>query len=213
MNRRKGIFIAAAVLAVCALCYLKIGNPAAAFHNHRLEKTIASVGDREEVTLKEIVPFGWDAVYSPAPYASREEIAGSTGFGSPDIRENNLNEGMTRLLFVKGDRVTASVLGCGRDSGYCIGFLSRVAFDEHALFHVSHKDGIVTLIRAERTRRLKMDQRARLNGFAVQPGAFDCLEIFRGSGISDYSTVMTETGQPSRASSAALSAPAGTGLV
>lgn len=53
----------------------------------------------------------WDTPYTFGAYQSKDEIEDIIGFQSADIRENNMNEGMAHLLFVKNDKVVASILG------------------------------------------------------------------------------------------------------
>ena len=149
MWRTKMTALALAVLTLCAVGYAAAGNPVVALHNGRLKKAISEAGDRETVMLNELIPFDWDCVYTFSPYTGREEIARIIGFDSVSIKENNVDEGMVHLLFVKDKKVTASILGHGEVLGYRIEFPSVVTFAENALFHVSRANGVVTLTYAE----------------------------------------------------------------
>ncbi len=147
MRRKKAAVIVLVILALCAVGYAVVGNPAVARHNRQAKAALAAVEDGETVTLNEVIPFTWDRVYTIAPYTSREEIAGIIGFDSPDIQENNVSEGMVHLLFVKDGKVTASILGYDETLGYRIEFPSVVTFEEKTPFLASKADGIVTLNR------------------------------------------------------------------
>ena len=95
--------------------------------------------------LNEVVPFDWDIVYTFQPYTPKENIEEIIGFKSSSIKENNINEGMVHLLFVKGEKVVASILGYSTNLGYRLDFPSKVTFVENAQFKVSIIDNIVTL--------------------------------------------------------------------
>lgn len=147
MRRKKAAVIVLVMLALCAVGYAVVENPAVALHNRQVKAALAAVEDGETVTLNEVIPFAWDRVYTIAPYTSREEIAGIIGFDSPDIQVNNVSEGMVHLLFVKDGKVTASILGYEAAFGVRINFSSVVTFEEKTPFLASKADGIVTLNR------------------------------------------------------------------
>lgn len=122
---------------------LLIGNPVVAYHNHELGKAITSLNTRE-TTLNAVVPFEWDLVYTFAPYTSQSEIEELIGFRSGSIRMA-VNEGMVQLLFVKGDRVVASICGYDSSLGYDVNFTDSVIYDENTIFAVSRDSGITIL--------------------------------------------------------------------
>ena len=124
--------------------YLAIGNPVISINNQKLENSIKSI-DRDVIKLNEIVPFDWDVVYTFEPYASKESIEEIIGFKSADIKENNINEGMVHLLFVKDEKVVASVLGYSENFGYRLDFPSKVTYTQNAQFNVTTSEGIVIL--------------------------------------------------------------------
>ena len=125
------------------------GSPAVLINNWKLKQSVNSLKEGTSVFLNEVVPFRWDTLYTFGPYESREEIAKKIGFQSPDIKENNVNEGMVHLLFVRDHSVEASVLGYGSNLGYMIDFTSKedykITYDENARFTVNKKDGITEL--------------------------------------------------------------------
>ena len=137
------IILSCACLVVIA-GYLVIGNPAVFLNNHKLEKSVKSINS-DTVKLNDIVPFDWDTVYTFEPYSSKESIEEVIGFKSADIKENNINEGLVHLLFVKDKKVVASILGYSTDLGYRIDFPSEVTFAENAQFNVTFADDITTL--------------------------------------------------------------------
>ncbi|MBZ4665262.1 hypothetical protein [Mahella sp.] len=146
------IIIIACIALIGVLGYLLIGNPIMFINNQKLKNSVQSI-DSETVQLNDVVPFEWDFLYTFDPYQSKEEIEKIVRFKSADIKENNINEGMVHLLFVKGDKVVASILGYGSNLGYNIDFTSKeeqnVTFVEDAQFNVTRADGIITLIYAK----------------------------------------------------------------
>lgn len=138
----------ACVILIAAIGYLAIGNSVVFMNNQKLAKSVKSISS-ETVRLNEVVPFEWDAVYTFAPYSSKEEIETIIGFESADIKENNINEGMVHLLFVKNKKVAASILGYQDNLGYCIEFASKVTFEEDAKFNVTKTDNVTVLSYAD----------------------------------------------------------------
>lgn len=124
--------------------YLIIGNPIVFINNQKLENTIKAI-DATTVNINEIVPFDWDTIYTFEPYEPKESIQEIIGFKSNEIKVNNINEGMVHLLFVKDEKVVASVLGYSKNLGYRLDFSSKVEFDENAVFNVKMSDGVVEL--------------------------------------------------------------------
>ncbi len=126
-----------------------IGNPVIFLNNQKLKQAVCSLKSGEIVSLNETVPFAWDVLYTFEPYQSRAEIEQIIGFRSNDIQENNVNEGMVHLLFVKGHTVAASVLGYSGNLGYDIDFAAKknqcIDYAEYAYFAVTETDGITLL--------------------------------------------------------------------
>lgn len=148
-NKRKvSIMILACIVLIVLAGYLIVGNPIIFINNQKLEKAIQSVAT-ETVYLNNVVPFEWDKLYTFGAYSSRAEIEDIIGFKSTDIKENNINEGMVHLLFVKGNKVVASILGYGSNLGYSIDFTDKdgrqITFEENALFEVTSAEGIMRL--------------------------------------------------------------------
>lgn len=131
-------------ILVAILGYLVIGDPIVLINNQKLGNSIKSI-QSDNIKLNEVVPFDWDVVYTFEPYSSKESIEEIVGFKSGNIKENNINEGMVHLLFVKGEKVVASILGYSTNLGYRLDFPSKVSFAENAQFNVSIIDNIVRL--------------------------------------------------------------------
>lgn len=138
------ITIIFSTILVAILGYLVVGNPVVLINNYKLENSIKSI-QSDNIKLNEVVPFDWDIVYTFQPYTPKENIEEIIGFKSSSIKENNINEGMVHLLFVKGEKVVASILGYSTNLGYRLDFPSKVTFVENAQFKVSIIDNIVTL--------------------------------------------------------------------
>ncbi|MFV0315172.1 MAG: hypothetical protein ACK5I7_08735 [Anaerotignum sp.] len=113
-------------------------------NNQKLESSMKSIHS-ETVKLNEVIPFEWDSLYTFKPYESRENIEEVIGFKSAYIEENNINEGMVYLLFVKDEKVICNVVGYSQDLGYDIDFVSEVAFAEDAEFDVIKTEDVTTL--------------------------------------------------------------------
>lgn len=141
------LMICGAVLT--AAVFFIIGNPVVLLNNQKLKQAVCSLKSGEIVSLNETVPFAWDVLYTFEPYQSRAEIEQIIGFRSNDIQENDVNEGMVHLLFVKGGKVAASVLGYSGNLGYGIDFAAkenrRIAYAENAQFTATKIDGITML--------------------------------------------------------------------
>ena len=133
------------VLLVTALILGR--HPVMRWNSSRL-KAAVQAAEGDTVTLNEVVPFGWDTVYTFAPYESKAEIEETIGFSSSAIQENWINEGMVHLLFVKDQNVVASVLGYPEELGYSIDFNGQVTRAEEALFRVERKGDVTRLIQA-----------------------------------------------------------------
>lgn len=144
------ILVLMCIVLIVVMGYLMIGNPFVFINNQKLKKSIGSLDDNKIVSLNEVIPFEWDFLYTFEPYQSKEEIAEIIGFQSNDIKENNINEGMVHLLFVKNHKVVASILSYSSNLGYNIDFSSKenlkVSHAENTQFFVTKDDGITYLI-------------------------------------------------------------------
>ena len=145
MKALKAALIFLVTLAVISAgAYLLCGNPMVHIRNRQLKNAVTSLTE-DSITLNEAVPFDWDAVYTFPPYIDKEDIEKIVGFKSPVIEANQINEGMVHLLFVKEEKVMASVLGYPDNLGYSISFPDVIHAEDETEFAVSHKDGITVL--------------------------------------------------------------------
>lgn len=137
--------------------YILFGNPFVSWNDNKLEKAMDDLS-AETITLEEIVPFEWDEVYTFDPYTSREEIAETIGFDSPEIKET-VSEFMTQLIFVKNDKIVSSICKYPDRAGFYINLWDGhrnphggcyVEYGDNLLFSVEQKESCKYLEVAER---------------------------------------------------------------
>ena len=139
-KKRYGLILIFIVLLSAG--FLFIGKPGIAINNRQLKKVFTAISDVEVITLDEVVPFEWDKVYTFTPYTSKEEIEKVIGFSSPAITET-VNEGMVQLIFVKEDKIVASVCGYSGSLGYSVQFEGMITYGAGTKFEVEYKDDII----------------------------------------------------------------------
>lgn len=137
------------IVVFVVFCISLIGNPVVKYNNYRLKKTVTALEEGATVTLNEVIPFEWDAVYTFSPYTSEEEIEQIIGFKSRDIVANDVNEGMVHLIFTKGEKVQAAVLGYPSNLGYRIDFFQKVTYDRKIPFTVTENKDFIDILQAE----------------------------------------------------------------
>jgi len=144
---KKWIPIIAGILfvAIVGICVYMV-NPTLRYHNMQVSKAMEQLRERdgEEVSLNEVIPFSWDAVYTFAPYTSQKTMEERIGFSSKDITET-VNEGMTQLIFVKDKKVVASICGYSDKLGYCIEFTDCIEMKDEVVFEVNATEEQVLL--------------------------------------------------------------------
>jgi hypothetical protein len=138
-----------AVLVLCALSYAMLGNPSVAYNNHKLNKAMTSI-DKQSILLNEVVPFEWDAVYTFDPYTPMSVMEDKLGFRSNDLEEA-VNEGMTQLIFIKGQKVVSCICGYPDSLGYSVSFnmgdksYQKIMYSDNAMFAVDKCSNITRL--------------------------------------------------------------------
>ncbi len=151
MKKKRTILFMIALSAVLGvfLAFFLI-NPLVYSNNQKLKQAVMSVKS-DTVSLNETVPFTWDAVYTFAPYITKNEIEKIIGFKSNSIQET-VNDGMIQLVFIKGSKVVSSICGYSEDLGYNIYFpikegnyYSKIDFKENPVFSVMRVDDVVKL--------------------------------------------------------------------
>lgn len=125
--------------------YAFFGSPAEICRRRALRQAMAAVEDGE-VTLNEIVPFAWDAMYTYEPYMSREEAEEMMQIPVRGLKQS-VSEDAVQLVFVKDGRMACNVCGYISREGY--GFLwwsGRLDFAEETVFQAKRDaDGILWL--------------------------------------------------------------------
>ncbi|MDF2546164.1 MAG: lipoprotein [Anaerosolibacter sp.] len=138
-----------AIAIVIALIVAVIGNPIVYHNNQKLKESVLSL-ELGSVSLNNVVPFDWDAVYTFDPYTSKSEIEDVLGFESSDIKET-VNEGMVQLIFVRDQKIVSSVCGYAYRLGYDIHLTTgssnyqKISYDDKAMFTVERKLDIIWL--------------------------------------------------------------------
>ena len=105
MKKLKKLLIVLFAL-LCIAYYLLFGSPLVDWRNEKLAEATNNI-TTETITLEELVPFAWDAVYVFEPYTSKEEVAETLGFRSVEINES-WTESQNWYYFVKGKRIVAN---------------------------------------------------------------------------------------------------------
>lgn len=138
------ILLAAALCAV--LAWALLGDPRMLWREKALQRALRALPESQtQVTLNDVVPFAWDAVYTFDPYTDRATMEAEMGVTSRAIEET-VSEGMVQLLFVKNGKLVASVCGYPQNLGYSVEFSRCVRAEEHVVFAVHHTDGLVRLV-------------------------------------------------------------------
>lgn len=138
MTKRNAVF-AGLFLAVTLAGLWLVFSQVESFRNARRLKSALTALPEGSTTLEQAIPFDWEAVYSFAPYTSREEIARTIGFDSPEISET-MGEGMTQLIFVEDERVVLCICAYPENLGYDVDFAGCVRYGEHTRFAVRQGD-------------------------------------------------------------------------
>lgn len=139
--QKKKMTLLIVVLALLSVVWYS--NPILKYHNVSLKRAVTNL-QAQEITLNEVVPFGWDAVYTFPPYMTREAIEAEIGIHSRSIPQT-VSEGQVQLIFVKGTQIVTSVCAYPKEVGYNIEFDGKITYAEKAAFTVSNEAGIVHL--------------------------------------------------------------------
>lgn len=144
--KKRIVVIAGVLLVVIVAIGVYMANPMLRYHNSQVSKAMEQLREKngEEISLNEVIPFSWDAVYTFAPYTSKQNIEERIGFSSGAITET-VNEGMTQLIFVKDKKAVASICGYSDKLGYSIEFSDCIEAKDEILFQVNVTDDKVQL--------------------------------------------------------------------
>ena len=146
MKKKKIAIILGIVLTVLVGIFVYMLNPLLRYHNIQLSNAMKQLSEKDgqEIFLNEVVPFSWDAVYTFAPYTSKQSIEEQIGFTSNAITES-VNEGMTQLIFVNDKIVVASICGYSDSLGYMVEFTDCVKRTDKIPFKVHATESYVEL--------------------------------------------------------------------
>lgn len=138
MKKKWIVLILIAVLAVpavyCGTFYHR---------GQSLKRSVLALDDAKQVTLDDIVPFDWDAVYTFPPYTAKSDIEHTLGIRSPFIHET-VSEDMTQLIFTRGRSVIACITGY---PGFNIEFAGRISAGENTVFTTEKTESGLLLLR------------------------------------------------------------------
>lgn len=133
------------MVMLAVLGYAFWGSPAERYRRRALRQAMATVEDGK-VTLNEIVPFAWDAMYTYEPYMSREEVEEMMQVPVRGLKQS-VSEDAVQLVFVKDGHIACNVCGYISREGY--GFLwwsGRLDFEDETVFQAKRDaDGILWL--------------------------------------------------------------------
>lgn len=142
--KKQSCFRIFGALIILVIVFCAFGHPMISLHNGRLKQAILATEGQESIHLNDIVPFDWDTLYTFDPYTSKEEIQETIGCKSFAIRET-VSEGMVQLIFIKDNRVTASVCEYAENLGYQLNFQSPVTKEDDAVFSLSQQGEVLLL--------------------------------------------------------------------
>lgn len=144
--KKRIIAIAGVLLAVIVCVCVYWANPVLRYHNSQVNKVMEQLREKdgEEISLNEVIPFSWDAVYTFTPYTSKQVIEERIGFSSNIITET-VNEGMTQLIFVKDKKVVAFICEYSDKLGYNIEFTDCIKKSDGVVFEINVTESQVQL--------------------------------------------------------------------
>lgn len=145
MKKKIIVLLAVIILLIIGAlgAFLFIGNPKVFSNNKKLKDSLLSLDLNKDISLKEAIPFEFDTLYTFDPYTSKEDIELIIGFKSNSIKEIS-SEGMVQLLFVKNNKVVASICDYSVNLGYKIVNFGNRAYPE-TVFSVYKENKIVIL--------------------------------------------------------------------
>ncbi len=141
--KKKLMFAVIGVICIIIVVYLGFDRLAVKYNNRILKSSITSI-EKKRVSINEVVPFDWDAVYSFEPYTSKKDIEAKIGFKSSFVYET-VSEGMVQLIFIKNKKIVSNTYGYPSFLEYDIKFKGVIKFNEGRKFNVIKNKGVVTL--------------------------------------------------------------------
>lgn len=149
LKKKRRTTVIGAIFLLGVVFFVLVGNPIILKNKYNLGQSIKAISTKG-ITLNEIVPFEWNKVYTFDPYTTKQEIERIIGFQSNNISET-VSEGMTQLIFVKGNRIVCDICGYSDNLGYSVSFstnngsYSIIKYEDNATFSVERIGNIVVL--------------------------------------------------------------------
>lgn len=147
---KKKVAALVVLLAAALFFFLATQQNQITKNNAALQQALTTTTPGESINLAQVVPFQWDAVYTFAPYLSTADMERILGISHTDL-PTTVNEGMVQLVFVKDDKVVASVCDYSENIGYAVNIplegkeFAHISIQDTAIFSVTKADGIPTL--------------------------------------------------------------------
>lgn len=127
-------------LIICSLILVIYINPIYLVRNKMLINNIEKVSNKKIITLEELIPFDFDAVYLFAPYSYKKDIEKEIGFKSRFIKDNYTDNLGTELIVVKNKKVISSVFIKIEKNGFIVEGLVYSNKMDKILFEVTKSD-------------------------------------------------------------------------
>lgn len=130
-------------LIICSLILVIYINPIYLVRNKMLINNIEKVSNKKIITLEELIPFDFDAVYFFAPYSYKKDIEKEIGFKSRFIKDNYTDNLGTELIVVKNKKVISSVFIKIEKNGFIVEGLvysNKMDKNDNVLFEVTKSD-------------------------------------------------------------------------
>ena len=140
-----------ALIAITVMLSRYVSSPETEYNSIRLEQAVTELEEGGSVKLAEVTPFEWETLYLFGPETGKEEIEEIIGFSSNSVR-GSVDEDAVQLLFVKGEKVTASECAAPEKIGFRIdaGGRDRIEAASEPECSVTKEEGIVVLTLTER---------------------------------------------------------------
>lgn len=108
-NKRniKTIFLTFLVTFLLILIYI---NPLYIYRNNQVIKHIENIQNKEQIEIKELIPFDFDKIYIAYPYTSKDQIEKDLNIKSRYIKDNNINDDYQEIIIIKDNKVISSFL-------------------------------------------------------------------------------------------------------
>lgn len=103
----KTILLAFLITFLLTLVYI---NPFYLYRNYQVIKHIENITNKEQIEIKELIPFDFDRIYVAYPYTAKEQIEKDIKIKSRYIKDNNVNDDYQEIIIIKDNKVISSFL-------------------------------------------------------------------------------------------------------